>query len=221
MQYNFNWDVVWRNFDRLSGGLALGLEMAAVALLLGSIIGFACALLLVSKQGWTHRPVRIYVEFIRNSPLLVLVFYIYFGLPVLGVSFLDNVESFTLTLAVYAGAYLTEVFRAGLASVPQGYLDAGTGIGLSYRQRLFYVVLPVTFRIVLPSLSNSFISLFKDTALATAIAVPELTFGAGWINVHTFQVIEVWTVTGALYLGTSYLIAFVLRLIERRYVVIR
>ena len=221
MQYNFNWDVVWRNFDRLSGGLALGLEMAAVALVLGCVIGIVCALILVSRSAVLHKPVKVYVEIVRNSPLLVLVFYVYFGLPQLGISFLDNVESFTLTLAVYAGAYLTEVFRAGLASVPQGYIDAGTGIGLSYRQRLFYVVIPVMFRIVLPSLSNSFISLFKDTALATAIAVPELTFGAGWINVHTFQVIEVWSVTAGLYLGTSYAIAFVLRQIERRYAVIR
>ncbi len=221
MQYNFNWDVIWRNFHWLSDGLVLGLEMAFVSLVLGSIIGLACALILVSQRKRLHRPVRIYVELIRNSPLLVLIFYIYFGLPELGIFFLDNVESFIFTLALYAGAFLTEVFRAGLASVPQGYLDAGTGIGLSSRQRLFYVVIPVMFRIVLPSLSNSFISLFKDTALASAIAVPELTFGAGWINVHTFQVIEVWTATGALYLGTCYVIAFVLRLIERRYAVIR
>lgn len=221
MIYNFNWDVVWRNFDKLSYGLVLGLEMAVVALLLGSIIGIVCALLLVSPVNWLHRPVRIFVEVIRNSPLLVLVFYVYFGLPRIGITVIDNVESFTLTLAIYAGAYLTEVFRAGLASVPQGYIDAGTGIGLTQRQRLFYVVLPVTFRIVLPSLSNNFISLFKDTALAFAIGVPELTFGASWINVHTFQVIEVWTVTGALYLGTCYVIAFVLRQIERRYAVIR
>ena len=221
MVYNFNWDVVWRNFDKLSHGWVLGLEMAVVALLLGSIIGLALAVLLVSNATWLHRPIRIYVELIRNSPLLVLAFYVYFGLPQVGVYFLDNVQSFTLTLAVYAGAYLTEVFRAGLASVPRGYIDAGKGIGLSQRQRLLYVSLPVTFRIVLPSLSNNFISLFKDTALASAIAVPELTFGATWINVHTFQVIEVWTVTGAIYLGTCYAIAFLLRLFERRFAVIR
>ena len=93
------------------------------------------------------------------------------------------------------------MFRAGLAAIPVAYIEAGKAIGLTALQRARYVVLPVLFRIVLPSLSSALISLFKDTALAAAIGVPELTFGARWINVNTFQVLETWTMAAALYLS--------------------
>ena len=114
-----------------------------------------------------------------------------------------------------------EIFRAGIGSVPRNYLEAGMALGLTRWQRFRYITLPVTLRITLPSLSNNFISLFKDTSLASAIAVPELTWGAMWINVNTFRVLESWTIAGLLYLGACYLIALGLRRIERRYAVIR
>jgi polar amino acid transport system permease protein len=221
VQYFFNWDVVWRAQGKIAYGLGLGLGMAVVSLIVGSIIGLACALVLTSKHKRLHAPVRWYVEFIRNSPLLVLVFFVYFGLPQAGIRFLDTVESFVLTLTIYAGAYMTEVFRGGLASIPARYTEAGMAIGLTQRQGFFYVTLPVMFRIVLPSLSNNLISLFKDTALASAIAVPELTHTARWINVQTFQVVEAWTSVTVLYLVVSYAIASALRVVERRYAVIR
>jgi polar amino acid transport system permease protein len=219
--YFFNWDVIWRYSDRLINGLGLALVMAVVALVIGSIIGIAGALALTSNKRWLQVPVRIYVELIRNSPLLVLIFLVYFGLPQIGIRGFDNVGSFIATLAVYAGAYMTEVFRAGLASIPQRTVEAGIAIGLDHRQRLRFVILPMMWRVVLPAMSNNLISLFKDTALASAIAVPELTHGARFINVQTFQIVEVWTSAAVLYLVTSYVIALALRLLERRYAMIR
>jgi polar amino acid transport system permease protein len=108
-----------------------------------------------------------------------------------------------------------------LASIPAQYLEAAKAIGLRPWQRQAYVVLPVMFRITLPAISNNLISLFKDTSLAAAIAVPELTFTARMINANTFRAIEAWLTASALYLVVSYAIAFVLRLVERRYAVIR
>lgn len=221
MVYHFDFDPVWRGFGKLLGGLALGLEMALVSLLIGTAIGLLCAFARVSRFGVLRRAVWLYVEFIRNSPILLLIFFVYFGLPQIGIYALDKYKSFMLTLALYAGAYLTEVFRVGLASMPSRYVDAAKAVGLRPVQRQIYVVFPVLFRIVLPSLSNNFISLFKDTSLATAIAVPELTFQAREIDTYTFRVIEVWLVASALYLVTCYTIAFLLRLVERRYAVIR
>ena len=126
-----------------------------------------------------RRPVRIlvgaYVEFIRNVPLLLLVYLVFYGIPSVGGFAYSATTSFIMTLAVYAGAYLVEVFRAGLDAIPKGLIDAGRAIGLTPWQRVLYVRLPTMFRIVLPSLGNAFISLFKDTALATVLAVPELT----------------------------------------------
>lgn len=155
-----------------------------------------------------------YVTFIRNTPILVIILTIYFGLPQIGIG-LGKIESFILALAVYAAAYLAEVFRAGLLSVPKGLHEAGMAVGLRGRQIKFNIVLPLMFRNVLPSLSNNLISLFKDTSLAAAIAVPELTFYARKINVETFRVVETWMVASVLYVLACYLIASLLRRLEK------
>jgi polar amino acid transport system permease protein len=221
LRYNFNWPVIWRNSDKLIDGLVLGLAIAVVSLLIGCVIGMALALCRNARSPLLRWPATAFVEFMRNSPLLVLVFFIYFGLPELGFHAFDNIESFTATLALYAGAYLSEVFRGGLQAIPNAYIEAGKAIGLGRWQRLRYVILPVLFRIVLPSLSSALISLFKDTALAAAIGVPELTYGARWINVNTFQVLETWTMATVLYLGACYTIAIALRQVERRFAMVR
>jgi polar amino acid transport system permease protein len=219
--YVFNWDVIWRHFDKLYLGLALGLGIAVLSLLIGCLIGLAAAVARNSGPRALRIATTAYIEFIRNIPILLLAYFCFYGLPHLGISFLDNVWSFVFALSIYASAYLAEVFRAGIASVPASYHEAGKAIGLTRLQRFRYVTFPVTLRIVLPSLSNNFISLFKDTSLASAIAVPELTWGAMWINVNTFRVLEAWIIAGLLYLGTCYAIALALRAVERRYAVIR
>jgi His/Glu/Gln/Arg/opine family amino acid ABC transporter permease subunit len=221
IDYNFNFDPVWRDFDLLLAGLLLGLRLAFIAVLIGSVIGLLCGYARVSRHAWLRALVWLYVEIIRNTPILLLIFFVFFGLPEFGIYALDKYQSFTLALAIYAGAYLAEVFRAGLSSIPGQYVEAAKAIGLRPWQRQRYVVLPVMFRICLPALSNNFISLFKDTSLAAAIAVPELTFYARQINVNTFRVIETWLVASILYLVVCYAIAFLLRQIERRYATIR
>jgi len=221
IQYYFDWSVIWRNADRFAYALGLGLSLAVISLFIGSVIGIACAMARVYGARWLSWPVWLYVEFIRNTPLLLLVFFAYFGLPELDISYLDKTQSFILTLSLYAGAYMTEVFRAGLASIPKSYTEAAKAIGLRPWQRQRYVVLPVMFRITLPAFSNNLISLFKDTSLAAAIAIPELTFVARQINANTFRVMESWLAASALYLVTCYVIASALRLLERRYAAIR
>ena len=221
IQYYFDWSVIWRSWDKFAAALGLGLGLAVISLLAGSILGLACAMARVYGPRWLSWPVWLYVEFIRNTPLLLLVFFVYFGLPELDISYLDKTQSFILTLTLYAGAYMTEVFRAGLASVPEQYMEAAKAIGMRPWQRQRYVVLPVMTRIVLPAFGNNLISLFKDTSLAAAIAIPELTFVARQINANTFRVMESWLTASALYLVTCYIIASGLRMLERRYASIR
>lgn len=221
IQYNFDWSVIARNADKMIDGLLLGLYLAIVSLLIGCLIGLVTAYARLSGKRWLSGPVWAYVEFIRCTPLLLLIFFLYFGLPEFDINFLDKSQSFVLSLSLYAGAYMSEVFRAGLASIPKSYVEAAKAIGMRPWQRQRYVVLPVMFRITLPSVSNNLISLFKDTSLAAAIAVPELTFVARQINANTFRVMEVWLTASALYLVTAYLIAMILRLVERRYATIR
>ncbi|MBC9205922.1 amino acid ABC transporter permease [Roseomonas aerophila] len=221
MQYYFDWSVIWRSWDKFMAALGLGLTLAVISLAAGTVIGLACAMARVYGPRWLSWPVWLYVEFIRNVPLLLLIFFVYFGLPELDISYLDKTQSFILTLSLYAGAYMTEVFRAGLASIPRQYMEAAKAIGMRPWQRQRYVIMPVMFRITLPAFSNNLISLFKDTSLAAAIAVPELTFVARQINANTFRVMESWLTASALYLITCYVIATALRLLERRYASIR
>ena len=221
MSYNFNFSVIWRQLDIILEALALGLALAAISLVIGTLIGLVCGYAFRTNSRVLKGLVWTYVEFIRNVPLLLLIFFCYFGLPAVGIRVFDKYESFVITLSIYAGAYLTEVFRAGLTSVPERYVEAARAIGLKPWQTQLYVVLPLTFRIVLPSLSNNLISLFKDTSLATAIAIPELTFVARQINANTYRVMEAWLTASLLYLATCYLIAIALRQIEKRYSVVK
>ena len=219
--YHFNWRPVFQNFDLLWNGLLLALEISILSLAIGMIIGLIGAF----GRVYGPRPLRLliaaYMEFVRNIPLLLIIYFVFFAFPLLGVSILDNFWSFIFALAIYAGAYLIEIFRAGIESIHKGYVEAGKAIGLTPIQRARYVIIPLMFRIVLPSLGNTLISLFKDTSLASAISVAELTYGAIRINVNTWRVIEVYTVVALMYLATSYLIASLLRLLEKRYAMVR
>ena len=219
MDYHFNFSYIWRHFDRLLYGLALSLELALVSIGIGMIIGLLLALVYVESGKTIRFFVASYVELIRNSPLLLLVYLIFYGIPSIGWFQYSATTSFIVTLSIYSGAYLVEVFRSGLAAVPEGLIDAGKAIGMKPWQRLISIRIPTMFRIVLPALSNTYISLFKDTSIASVIAVPELMYGAQWINFNTFRIIEVYTVITPMYLVTGYVILLSLRQIEKKFVI--
>ncbi|MBM3531785.1 MAG: amino acid ABC transporter permease [Alphaproteobacteria bacterium] len=221
MTYHFNFNFVWRYADKLYWGLVLSLEIALISILIGMVIGLSLALAYTGGNRWIRSAIAAYVEFIRNVPLLLLVYLVFYGIPSAGGFAYDALTSFIATLALYSGAYLVEVFRAGLDAIPKGLIDAGKAVGLTPWQRFIHVRMPTMFRIVLPSLSNVYVSLFKDTSLAYVIAVPELTYGANWIKTNTFRVIEVWIVVWPMYLATCYALIYALRLLERRFSLVR
>ena len=219
MDYHFNFSYIWRHFDRLFYGLVLRLELALVSIAIGMIIGLLLALVYVESGKSIRFFVASYVELIRNSPLLLLVYLIFYGIPSIGWFQYSATTSFIVTLSIYSGAYLVEVFRSGLAAVPEGLIDAGKAIGMKPWQRLISIRIPTMFRIVLPALSNTYISLFKDTSIASVIAVPELMYGAQWINFNTFRIIEVYTVITPMYLVTGYVILLSLRQVEKKFAI--
>jgi polar amino acid transport system permease protein len=221
MTYHINYNFVWLYFDKFYWGLLLGIELALVSILIGSAIGLSMALLYVDGPRTLRRVITAYVEFVRNQPLLLLVYLVFYGIPTIGGFKYDNVTSFIMTLSVYSGAYLVEIFRAGLEAVPRGLQDAGKAIGLTPLQRLLHVRLPTMFRVVMPALSNQFVSLFKDTSVASVLAVPELTYAAKWLSTNKFRVIEAYSVAAPMYLITGYLIFAALRLLERKFSVRR
>ena len=215
MGYTLNFAAVWRDFDLLVAGLGLGLLLALISIAIGVAIGLVIGFVLNGKPSTSRGLATSYVAVIRNTPILVLILFTYFALPQLGLR-LGKFESFIFTLSLYAGAYLAEVFRGALLSVPKGLSEAGLAIGLTGWQIKTSIVIPVMVRNVLPSLSSTFISLFKDTSLAAAIAVPELTFYARKINNESFRVIETWLIVSLMYVATCMLLAALLRLVERR-----
>src|SRR3546814_8348871 len=156
--------------------------LAHYTILICVVLGLALAVVFVGSGRLVRGIIASFVEFIRNVALLLLSYLVFYGIPSIGGFAYDRQASVLITLSAYAGAHLVEVFRAGLDAVPKGLVDAGKSIGLSPWQRLIHVRIPVMLRIVLPSLSNTFISLFKDTSLASVIAVPELAFQANWIR---------------------------------------
>lgn len=221
MTYHFNFAIVWRHVDKLFSGLVLSLELAAITIAIGCAIGLALAVVYVDGPRWARALVTAYVEVIRNVPLILLVYIVFYGIPTVVDIRYDATVSFIATLALYGGAYLVEIMRAGLAAVPKGLIEAGMAIGLRPWQRLVYIRFPTMLRIILPSLSNTFISLFKDTSIASVIAVPELAYSAQWINTNTFRIIEVYALVTPIYLVTGYVILLVLRQAERRFAVRR
>lgn len=225
--YQLRWEYVFDHKDLFIDGLVLALWLSFVALAIGSGIGLVCAFARSSGNRILRIIVTAYVEFIRNIPLLLLLFIFYFGLPQAyphGSPERDFIlwalptseRTFFVALSFYAGAYLTEIFGSGILSVSKRYLDAGKSLGLTRLQLARHVTGPIMFRTVLPSLSNTFISLFKDSGIAFFIGVRELSFAANKINTDFFRPIEGWVVAGVLYLLTAWLIALVLRFLEGR-----
>jgi His/Glu/Gln/Arg/opine family amino acid ABC transporter permease subunit len=213
--YYFNFDVIKNNIGIMLEGLGLGLFIAVVSLFFGILLGLIAAFAAVSSNPALKKVSSAYTALLRNTPLLVLIYIAYFGLPDVGIV-MEKTTSFIFTLSLYAGAYMTDVFRAGLQAIPKGILEAGQAIGLTRFQIRWSVQMPIMFRNVLPSMSNYLISLFKDTSLAASITVHELTYFARKLNVETFRVFEAWLTAAFLYVVTCYLIAYFLRKLERK-----
>lgn len=217
MDYRFNFRFIWANFDVVLLGLLNSLKYALMSIPLAMILGLLLAWVYVDGRRSARSAVAVYVEIVRNAPLLLWVYLVFYGLPqAFGIRF-GALPTFIGVLSVYGAAYLVEIFRSGLESVPQGQIDAGRAIGFTRLKLFWYVRLPTMFRIVLPSLSNSCISIFKDTSIAMVLGLPELTFTAQWINTSTFRVVEAWMVILPLYLVTTYAIIFLLRRLEKRF----
>src|SRR4029079_3558724 len=159
MGYALNFNLMWRNFDKLWDGLLLSLELAVISIAIGIVIGLVLAVWYVSAGRLVRSVIAAYVEFIRNVPLILLVYLVFYGVPTVVDLAYSNTTSFIVTLSAYAGAYLVAVFRAGLDAVPRGLVDPGKAIGLTPYRRLIDVRLPTMLRMTLPALSNTFVSL--------------------------------------------------------------
>ncbi|OFI39187.1 amino acid ABC transporter permease [Arthrobacter sp. SW1] len=170
----FNWDLVWSSFGPIIGGAIAGtIPLTLASFAFGLLLALFVALLRLSPNKVLSAVARFYVSVIRGTPLLVQLFVIFYGLPSLGVK-LDPWPSAIIAFSLNVGGYAAEIIRAAILSVPKGQWEAGHTIGMSGAQTLLRIILPQAARVSVPPLSNTFISLVKDTSLASLILVTEL-----------------------------------------------
>lgn len=194
-------------------GLGVTLQIAACGLVAAAFFGLVTALGRLSSSPTARVLARAYVESVRNTPLLVLLFFIYFVLsPVLDVG---RFASAVLALSLFEGAYAAEIIRAGIEGIPQGQWEASASLGLDTRLTYRLVILPQSLRQMLPPLTSQAISLVKDSALVSTIAIYDLTMQGQAIVARTFLVFEIWFTVALIYLVITLSISLLVRFLER------
>jgi ectoine/hydroxyectoine ABC transporter permease protein EhuD len=195
-------------------GLAITITLTLVVIVLAGLLAIPLALARLSRSRRVRWPADFFVEFIRATPLILQLIYLYYVLPSAGLR-LDPFAAAILGLTLNYSAYMSEVYRSGIQAVPTGQWEAAASLGLRPWLTLRKIVLPQAFRIVLPALGNYLIALFKDTALASVVTVQELMFSGQIIAARNYQYFTVYTVTAILYFAVGYPSALIVRRIER------
>jgi len=203
----------WR-LGPLMMGLWTTMWISAVASGLALIIGLTTGLCRISINPALRGLAALYVEFIRGTPLLVQIFIAYFFI---GTVFnLDRNVAGVGALAIFAGAYVAEIVRAGIQSIPKGQMEAARSLGMNVLQSMIYIILPQALKRILPPLAGQFISLIKDSSLVSVIAITDLTKSGREIITSTFATFEVWLTVAAMYLIVTSLLSQVVFYMERR-----
>ncbi len=205
MTYSFQFRDVLAQQDAIFDGLMITLQLSAITIGLGFILGIAVAVSLVYGSAWLRSFGRAYVEVIRNTPLIVQLFLVYFGLPGVGIEF-DVMTASVLALTINLGAYTAEIVRAGIESIPKSQIEAGISLGLNKPQIFRHVVLIPALKNVYPSLSSQFVLMMLATSVVSQISAPDLFHTASIIQSRTFRDFEVYIVVSLLYLGLTLLL---------------
>jgi glutamine transport system permease protein len=191
---------IMASMPQLLNGAAKTLELAFFSLLFATIIGLVFGLFRVSKNKYLQFVAMLYVNIIRGTPLYVQLIFFYFGLfPLILGSSLDPTMAGIFSLSLNAGAYLVEIFRAGIESIDKGQMEAGRAIGFSHGQTMRYIILPQAIKRMIPAFVNQFIISIKDTSLLATIGIMELTYSAQTIYAVNFMAFQFLAVIGVMY----------------------
>ncbi|HHX6667036.1 TPA: amino acid ABC transporter permease [Pseudomonas aeruginosa] len=188
---------------------------AAVSMVLGLILGFSVAVVRVTKVPVVSQIAAVYVSAFRGTPLLVQIFVLYYGLPSVGIEF-TPVTAGILALTLNVAAYLSESMRGAILGIDKGQWDAGLSVGLTWGQTLWNIITPQALRLAVPSLSNSLISLIKDTSLISVITVTELMLATKEVIAETFQPLPLYLAAAGIYWLLSALFERVQKALENR-----
>jgi polar amino acid transport system permease protein len=226
LKYNFDWSIVTsgKYFEWLVSGLKITLEISAIGIVLAFILG-----LLIAVMKMSHfRPLRwvasAYLEFFRNTPLLIQIFFWYFGsykiLPTVVNDYLNNTNfefaAAVIALTIYTSAFIAEDIRSGILSIPKEQMEAARSAGFSYLRSMQYIILPQAVRITVPPLVNQFLNLMKNSSLAMTIGVMELTYQARQVESYSFKGFEAFTAATLVYLVLSVSLTALMDLYNKR-----
>jgi polar amino acid transport system permease protein len=219
MAYIFDFGSIWEYRAYLANGLLGTIRLTAA----GTVFGLAVGILGAASRAW-KLPVLSplyggYVELIRNTPFIVQLFFVFFGLPGIGLQ-LSEWQAATLAMVINLGAYSTEIIRAGIEAVPKGQIEAASALAMSRTQIFFHVVLRQALLKIWPALSSQIVIVMLGSAVCSQISAEELTFGANFIQSRNFRAFEVYFVTTALYLMLAFCLRQLLAL-AGRYIVAR
>lgn len=211
------WDfsILFDHWDQFMEGLLNTIGISLMALVGSLVLGTIIAILRIAPVRLLNIFGTAYVEFIRNIPLLVVVFFFFLGLPSLGIP-LDGFTSGTLGLTVYTSSFIAEAIRAGIQAVPAGHSEAARSSGLTYLQTMRHIVLPQAVKVVLPAVGNQLINLIKNTSILTVVAGADLMYQADLINAKTFLPFTVYTIVAMFYLLLTVPLSYAVHYMERR-----
>lgn len=214
--YRFRFEVVWEHLPYLLNGVWITALVTVAAITLGIVIGLAVAICRVSRKRFLSIPTTAYIEFFRNTPSLVQLIWVYYLVPiVLGLE-TGSLTSCIVALAVSAGAYMAEIFRAGIQDVGRGDVEAALSLGMTPAQTMRRIILPQAVRKMIPPFANTFIVFLKYSSLVSVLGVADLTYRAQVISSSTFRPLEVFTVLAFLYFFLCYGLSRCMGLVERR-----
>lgn len=209
MPFTFTFGPVWAHFDTILGGVGETLYLSAIGILLGLALGVALAMSRGLVPGFVQRAIDAYIEIIRNTPFLIQLFLIFFGLPLIGLR-LDAQQAAILTIMVNLGAYASEIIRAGIDNIHPSQLEAGASLAMSKLQVFRYIVLMPALAKVWPSLTSQFVLTMLGTSICSFISVQELSGSASVVESDTFRSFETYIVVTVIYLLLSLLLRLVL-----------
>ena len=213
---DLDWTIIVRNWPVLLSGFVNTLKLAVLAIGASFVLGVVAGALRLSRSPYLNYPAVLYIEIIRGVPLIMVIFWFYFLAPILAGRPLDNFTSALIAFIVFEAAYLAEIVRAGIQSVPLGQVQAAISTGLTHPQAMGHVILPQAIRNMIPALVTRFIVLFMDTSLAYIIGYRELTRVARIIAEREFRAFEVYTFIAIVYFVCTYAMSLVAQRLERR-----
>jgi len=214
MTYHLQFGELLPYWRVLVDGLVFTIVLTVVSTVAGVALGTAGASARTFGPKWLGGVVVVYVELIRNTPFIVQLFFIFFGLPAAGVKLSETTAAF-LAMTINLGAYSTEIIRAGIEAVPKGHIEAGVSLAMSKWEVLRYVVLKQAFRKIYPALSSQIIIVMLGSAVVSQISAPDLTYAANLVQSRNFRAFEVYFLATLLYLVLAVIVRALLRTLGR------